>query len=50
MHAQNQLFSEKVLDWTIDTDTFREIFRAKVEMLDQVGTVQHHDAITGTAK
>ena len=48
--AANKLYSEKMLDPSIDQDTVTKILNAKDAMFDAVGLSLHHDTITGTSK
>jgi len=37
-----------MFDQSIDDSTLEEIVDARNEMLDKIGIMQHHDAVTGT--
>lgn len=50
MHAQNKIYSLAALDQTTTADEMQLILDNKYQMLDIMGIMQHHDAITGTAK
>jgi hypothetical protein len=49
-HASSQLFSDKALDQDATMEEIGAVMNANNEMLDRIGIVQHHDAITGTGK
>mmetsp|Transcript_23978 Transcript_23978/g.29811 ORF Transcript_23978/g.29811 Transcript_23978/m.29811 type:complete len:156 (+) Transcript_23978:1223-1690(+) len=48
--ASNKLFAGKVLDQSTNDAEIDSIMNARYTMLDSMGSYQHHDAITGTAK
>ena len=50
LHAANQLFSLKVLDLKVTDEYIDEILTAKHVMLDAMGVLQHHDAVSGTER
>lgn len=50
LHSSNKLYALAALDKTTSDSDIQAMVNAKEEMLDVVGIVQHHDAITGTAK
>jgi hypothetical protein len=50
LHSSNKLFALASIDQSTTDSEIDEMLAAKAAMLDVVGVVQHHDAITGTAK
>jgi len=50
MHATNWLYSLKALDVNSTDKQIHDIISARFHMMDTMGLLQHHDAITGTAK
>jgi len=48
--AANQFFALKVLDSSLSDDELTAIMDIEQSMLDMMGVMQHHDAITGTAR
>jgi hypothetical protein len=50
LHSSNKLFALEGIDQGIDEKDVAEMQRVTEVMKDVVGIVQHHDAITGTAK
>lgn len=50
LHASEKLFSGKVLDQSVSDNEVQKVLDARLTMLDSMGSNQHHDAVTGTAK
>jgi hypothetical protein len=49
-HSSNQLYATKALDLSVTDSQMTDIMNANYQMLDRIGIVQHHDAVTGTGK
>jgi len=49
-HASNALFTERVLAQDSPNTEIKKNLEAKYVILDAMGIMQHHDAVTGTAK
>jgi len=49
-HASNQLYAIKMLDQSLTKEEEQAILNVNYDMLDKIGIVQHHDAVTGTGK
>lgn len=49
-HSSNILYSEKILDQSLTDAAFNEIIDSRNVMLDQIGILAHHDAVTGTER
>lgn len=39
-----------MLDQSIDNQTLNQILKSNYQLLDELSSVQHHDAIAGTSK
>ena len=50
MNAQEKIFSQRVISKNVSDEEVKQILALKEEMLEEMGTNMHHDAITGTAK
>jgi hypothetical protein len=49
-HSSSKLFALSAIDLETTDDQLAQIADAKSLMMDTVGIVQHHDAITGTGR
>jgi len=50
-HSSNQLITEKMLDQSKDVEDFQdELIEGSWALLDDLSILQHHDAVSGTAK
>lgn len=49
-HASAQLYTGKMLDQNMDYFTEDKMLKAKEDMMNNIGIMQHHDAVSGTAK
>jgi len=50
LHSSNKLFALAAIDQKTTDAQIDAMLSAKATMMDVVGTVQHHDGITGTGK
>ena len=50
LHASNKIYAQKMLEQDVSDETVKSILDNKHAMFDAMGIMQHHDAITGTAK
>ena len=50
LHSSCNLYSHKVLDQTTKDGQIKEIIELKDNLLNKIGIVQHHDAVTGTER
>jgi hypothetical protein len=50
LHATTNVFAEKMFDQGLEESQLKEILAAKATMMDSMGIVQHHDAVSGTEK
>ena len=50
MHASNKIYAQKLLEQDVSDETVKSILDNKHAMFDAMGVMQHHDAITGTAR
>lgn len=50
MHASQKLLAKKVIQNGVSDSKVKEILKAKDSILDTMGVLQHHDAITGTER
>ena len=48
MHASNKLYAQKMLQKSVSDETVKSVLDNKYSMLNALGIMQHHDAITGT--
>jgi lysosomal alpha-mannosidase len=49
-HASNQLYTLKALDQSASVEDVQKLVDVKNVMLDRIGILQHHDAVTGTGR
>ena len=49
-HASSKIYAQKLIEEGVDEETVKTIKENKYAMLNALGIMQHHDAITGTAK
>jgi hypothetical protein len=50
LHAQSRVFARQVIHQKTTPGEVSSMIQANGQLLDQMGVVQHHDAVTGTAK
>lgn len=50
LHSSSILYSQKMLDQQATKEEIFSVLEANYGMLDTLGVLQHHDAISGTAK
>jgi hypothetical protein len=50
VQSANKIFGADIIDQSKSQSRFQEIITAQAEALDHMGILQHHDAVTGTAK
>lgn len=50
LHASNKLYADKMLQQDVSDEMVSKIKANKFSMFDAMGILQHHDAVTGTAK
>lgn len=49
-HSSTKLYAQELLKADVSSEMEQEILDKKYSMMDALGIMQHHDAITGTAK
>lgn len=50
LHSANKVYAQKVIEQGVEQETLKTIKENKYALLNAMGIMQHHDAITGTAK
>jgi hypothetical protein len=50
VQSANKMFSADIIDQSKGQSRYLDIINAEAEALDHMGILQHHDAVTGTAK
>ena len=48
-HASSKIYAQKLIEQTTDDQMVSDILHSNYEMLNAIGIMNHHDAITGTA-
>lgn len=50
LHSSTQLYAMKMLNQSTSSDEIDDILEANWNLFDKMGVLQHHDAVSGTAK
>jgi lysosomal alpha-mannosidase len=50
LHATQNVYAEKMFDQGLEKAQLKEILATKATMMDSMGILQHHDAVSGTEK